>query len=621
MHPLIDFFGIKDFIPHGYCLSWSPILLWLHVVSDLLITFAYYSIPLTLVYFIHKRKDLPYPWMVALFAGFIIACGTTHLMSAITIWIPLYRLDGLIKAFTAIISIAWAALMLWVIPRILSLPSAAQLTAEIQRRNILEDQLGLFHSLFELTSDCVFMISPKEDFRFVYVNDAVCQHYGIERAQLLKSGITDLDTNVKNQTDIDALCEELKTKKGLLLKTVHRVAYDREVPVEISFNYLSYKGDEYIAGYFHDITERKLAEDKLQASALYARSLIETSLDPLVTISAEGKIMDVNQATIAVTGVEREQLIGSDFSDYFTNPDHARSGYQQVFSQGYLTDYPLAIRHGSGKVTEVLYNASVYRNAQGEVAGIFAAARDVTGIKRIEAELRQTNADLESFSYSVSHDLRAPLRAIDGFSNILREDYAVQLDAEGRRLFQVVSDNAKNMGQLIDDILFLSRASRHEMYINQIDIKALAQEVWDDLAADRTGRAIEFRLTDLPMAYADNSALRQVLQNLLGNAIKFTRGREPAIIEMGGTVEGKENIYFIRDNGAGFDMIYANKLFCLFQRLHSITEFEGTGVGLAIVKRFIIKHDGRIWAEGKPGEGATFWFTLPIQQHVEPKHE
>ena len=239
-------------------------------------------------------------------------------------------------------------------------------------------------------------------------------------------------------------------------------------------------------------------------------------------------------------------------------------------------------------------------------------------------KLEAANADLESFSYSVSHDLRAPLRAIDGFSTILREDYAAQLDAEGQRLFQVVSDNAKKMGQLIDDILFLSRASRHEMLINRIDIKALAQEVWDNLAADRTGRAIEFRLTDLPVAYADNTALRQVLQNLLGNAIKFTRGREPAIIEMGGTVEGKEAIYFVRDNGIGFDTIYVNKLFGLFQRLHSMTQFEGTGVGLAIVKRYIIKHGGRVWADGKPGEGATFWFTLPStinNQPAEPKHE
>ena len=240
------------------------------------------------------------------------------------------------------------------------------------------------------------------------------------------------------------------------------------------------------------------------------------------------------------------------------------------------------------------------------------------------ASLEAANADLESFSYSVSHDLRAPLRAIDGFCTILREDYAAQLDAEGQRLFQVVSDNAKKMSQLIEDILSLSRASRHEMLASLVDIKSLAQEVWDGSAADRIDRDIDFRLTDMPPTYADTVAMREVLQNLLDNAIKFTRGRKPAIIEMGGAVEGEENIYFVRDNGVGFDTIYTNKLFCLFQRLHSMSEFDGTGVGLAIVKRFIVKHGGRVWAEGKLGEGATFWFTLPSKfniQHTETHHE
>ncbi len=193
MQLLLDLFSSKDLIQHGYCLSWSPVLLWLHVISDLLITLAYYSIPLTLVYFIRQCKDLPYPWMAVLFAGFIAACGTTHLLSAITIWIPLYWLDGWIKGFTAIISVVTAVLMLWVTPRILFLPSATELKAEIQQRKRIEDQLRLFHSLFELTLDCVFMISPKQDFSFVFVNDAVCRHYdygarGVAEMALIRLG-------------------------------------------------------------------------------------------------------------------------------------------------------------------------------------------------------------------------------------------------------------------------------------------------------------------------------------------------------------------------------------------------------------------------------------------------
>lgn len=229
------------------------------------------------------------------------------------------------------------------------------------------------------------------------------------------------------------------------------------------------------------------------------------------------------------------------------------------------------------------------------------------------AQLQTANADMEGFSYSVSHDLRAPLRAIDGFASMLREDYAARLDAEGQRLLQVVSDNAKKMGQLIDDILAFSRAGRLELQQSRLDMNALVQQVWHDLEPQRGGRAIELKLADLPAASGDPAAMRQVLQNLLANALKFTRPRATVLIEVAGRSEAEENVYSIRDNGVGFDMAYYNKLYGLFQRLHGMEEFEGTGVGLAIVKRFITKHGGRVWAEGKVGEGATFWFTLPAQ--------
>jgi len=237
-----------------------------------------------------------------------------------------------------------------------------------------------------------------------------------------------------------------------------------------------------------------------------------------------------------------------------------------------------------------------------------------TRVRERTAQLETANADLESFSYSVSHDLRAPLRAIDGFVAILREDYAPRLDDEGKRLFQVVSDNAKKMGQLIDDILAFSRAGRLDLQVTDIDMNALAREVWQGLESQRAGRTVEFRLLDLPMACGDPAAMRQVWQNLLSNALKFSRGRELALIELGCEVSNTENAYYVRDNGAGFDMDYIGKLFSLFQRLHGMDEFEGTGVGLAIVKRFVVKHGGRVWAEGKRGEGATFWFALPLAE-------
>ena len=213
-------------------------------------------------------------------------------------------------------------------------------------------------------------------------------------------------------------------------------------------------------------------------------------------------------------------------------------------------------------------------------------------VQRRTAQLETANKDLEGFSYSVSHDLRAPLRAIDGFSLILLEDYHDKLDDEGKRLLNVVRDNTKKMGQLIDDILQFSRAGRTELARVEINMGTLVQTVWQELAP--TTRQIRFELGSLPDVCADRSALAQVMTNLLSNAIKFTVNRDQALIEVGGNTKDNETIYYVRDNGAGFDMQYVDKLFGVFQRLHGMDEFEGTGIGLAIVKRIISKHGGRL---------------------------
>jgi PAS domain S-box-containing protein len=379
-------------------------------------------------------------------------------------------------------------------------------------------------------------------------------------------------------------------------------------------------------------TRRRQAEAQLHTASRYARNLLEVSLDALVTISAEGKVTDVNEAAIKVTGIPREQLVGTDFSDYFTEPEQAREGYRQVFNQGFVTDYPLTIRHQDGHLTDVLYNSSVYRDAQGNVLGVFAAARDITGRKRAEAEIHRLNAELEqrvinrtaqleaavkeleSFSYSVSHDLRTPLRAIDGFSRILLEDHRDQLDDEGKRLLNVVRDNTSKMSHLIDDILHFARMGRLELALTDIDMEALAREVLEDLRPTLEGRNVKVDIGVLPPVRGDRNMYRQVFVNLIANAIKFTRPREVATIEIAATAGESEHVYFVRDNGVGFDMQYVDKLFGVFQRLHGPEVFEGTGIGLAIVRRVITRHGGRAWAEGRLNEGATFYFALPAKE-------
>lgn len=236
-------------------------------------------------------------------------------------------------------------------------------------------------------------------------------------------------------------------------------------------------------------------------------------------------------------------------------------------------------------------------------------------LKTETIKLEDANNELEAFAYSVSHDLRVPLRAIDGFSRIVIEDYEDKLDEEGIRLLNIIRENTKKMGQLIDDILLLSRAGRQEMTISELDITSLAKNSYNEFNHDTEGRNIDFTVDNLPSTKGDRALLTQVLTNLIGNAIKFTREKENAHIEVGFKEDKDNNIYYVKDNGAGFDMKYYDKLFGLFQRLHSQEEFEGTGVGLSIVQRIISRHGGRVWGEGEVGKGATIYFSIPKKGH------
>jgi PAS domain S-box-containing protein len=392
-----------------------------------------------------------------------------------------------------------------------------------------------------------------------------------------------------------------------------------------------------------DITEAKRAKEGLEKANAYNRSLLEASLDPLVTISPNGKITDVNSAAEKVTGRSREELVGADFSDCFTDPEKARLGYQQVFKEGLVQDYELEVRRRDGSTTPVLYNASVYRDESGEAVGVFAAARDITTRKRAEEEVRRlneeleqrvrlrtaqleaSNKELESFSYSVSHDLRAPLRAMDGFSRILLEEYRPQLPSNAQRYLDFVRDGASHMGNLIDGLLALSRLGRQELKRRPVEVTEIVKQSRDDLLTEVEGSAAEFVVRSLPSCDADPLLLRQVFVNLLSNALKFSRNREKVRIEVGAlkaheAAKGREPllrlldpdswVYYVRDNGVGFDMRYADKLFGVFQRLHRQEEFKGTGIGLATVQQIIHRHGGQVWAEAEVEKGATFYFTL-----------
>ncbi|MGB2676872.1 MAG: ATP-binding protein [Candidatus Acidiferrum sp.] len=364
-----------------------------------------------------------------------------------------------------------------------------------------------------------------------------------------------------------------------------------------------------------DTTDRKrrTAEEQAQRASLYARSLFDASLDPLVTISRKGKITDVNTATEQFTSMCREQLIGSDFSEHFTEPEKARQGCQQAFEQGTVRDYPLAIRDKAGRTTDVLYNATVYKNPAGEIEGIFAAAREISERKRFEEELKRSNAELQQFAYVASHDLQEPLRMVASYAQLLAQRYLGKLDSDADEFIGFAVDGAKRMQNLIEDLLAYSRVGTREKEPRLCESEQIARSALKNLsvAVEESGTSIE--IADLPEIKCDALQLETVFQNLIANAIKFRSKGKPCVIQISARQEGQNWIFWVEDNGIGIEPRHFERIFQVFQRLCTREEYPGNGIGLAICKKIVERHHGRIWLESQAGAGTTFYFTIPVR--------
>jgi PAS domain S-box-containing protein len=786
----------SDFLPHGTCYLWDPRIIWLHVISDGLITISYYCIPIALIYLVQKRRDLPFNWIFWMFGLFILGCGTTHLMEVWTVWHGSYLLSGVVKAFTAAISVVTAVMLIPLLPKVVALPAPhqlhvinekldqqivqriqrerelVQLTQELETRvqkrtselesinESLEREVALgmttqqalrasqsrLSSVIESAMDAILTIDESQ--RIVLFNRAAEKMFACNAREVLgqslnrfiperfraahlqhmhrfsQTGVTSRTMGALNQLwarrsdgtefPIEASISQTETDgrklftvilrdvterkqaeaRNLLMATIVDSSHDAIVSKDLSGRILSWnKGAEQIYGYteaeivgksvdlivpanqLDEVNQamREVAEGKLVTRDETTRvrkdgTLLTVSLILSPMRDAEGKIIGISSIAHDITERKRDEralreltqaldlapVLVRDIKDRIVMWNHGSEnfyGFSKAEALGAVshtllrTQFPeplpqieeqllregswegeLVHRRNDGSEVVVGSQWALYRDAEGHPLRIVETNTDLTARKIAERELRElnftlekrveertsdlqaSNKELEAFTYSVSHDLRAPLRHIVGFSKMLSETCGGSLPDEGKHYLQRIQDGTHRMGMLVDDLLNLTRIGRQELKLQVVNLDAIVKDVLADLALDTTSRDIDWKIGNLPQVKGDPALLKVVFQNLLANAVKYTRTRAQAVIE----VAAGPNALYIRDNGVGFDMKYADKLFGVFQRLHRTEDFEGTGVGLATVQRIVQKHGGHIWADAELDKGATFYMSLGI---------
>ncbi len=516
-------------------------------------------------------------------------------------------------------------------------PAGQVIVADITDRKkaiqALQESQALYHSFVEHIPAGVFRKDSKG--RFIFVNDEFCGLKELEKDEILGKTPQEIVVNTPlsktSRQNYFAVGSEhhdeiMRTGKPIEIEEVYTHPDGTKQYLQVVISPVLSADGKVIGsqGIQFDITDRKKAELALKESELRYHTFINESLDMIFIKDDQFRYLAVNDSMARFFGRAKEEIINKTdqelAGELTMNPClssdiktlQATTSFtveEKIGDRIYeTTKFPMSFQGGERAIGGIIRDITDRKMAEDEIIKLNAELEQ--RVVERTAQLEAANKELEAFSYSVSHDLRAPLRALDGFARILVEDYGATLDAEAGRLLQVITDNAKRMGMLIDDLLSFSRISRQELKFIKINMQVLSQSVYLELVPDADKCTIKFLLSPIPEAYGDPSMVKQVWMNLIGNAIKFTSQKPNRRIEIGYKTEDSVTVYYVKDNGAGFDMAYYDKLFGMFQRLHSINDFEGTGVGLAIVQRIVNRLNGRIWAEGKVGEGATFYFTL-----------
>lgn len=648
-----------EFMPHGMCYMWNPATLWANVLGDGFTALAYFLIPGLLIYFVNKRPDIEMKGVFFGFAAFIISCGLVHVLTMVNVWIPLYNLTGAAKILMAVVSLGTVALLYIKMPEALELPTPAilekvneQLREEIRENEELRKELEAQKK--ELSKTVNLLMETQETARIgsweVDVNEMTCYWsdmvYAIHEVETgtpiaVEDGISYYREDFQPIIE-KAVNEGIEQNKGWDEECVLVTAKGNEIWVRaIGYPVFEEGKVSRLRGLFMDIDSQKRSQLQREVDAEQLRTFIKQAPTAIAMFDKDMKYLVASNQWYKDYGLEGEEIIYRSHYELFPNildmPEwldfHKRAQSGEVLEKD--RDYYV---HEDGSEQWIKWKLTPWFLNQQEQGGIIMYTEDVTAKVKYEEWLQETNTKLESevahrtrdlslanneleaFSYSVSHDLRAPLRAIHGFSGILLEDYSEALDREGVRLLNVVKANSVKMGRLIDDILAFSRLGRKDIKNEVIDMNWMVKVVVREISRSYEDDHYEVETGDLPKVSGDLTMIQQVLYNLISNAFKYSSKNALIRISIQAEVADDEVQFSIRDNGTGFDMEYYDKLFGVFQRLHSNDDYEGTGVGLAIVKRTIEKHGGKIWAESEPGKGATFYFTLNKAKEVNPEN-
>lgn len=499
-----------------------------------------------------------------------------------------------------------------------------QLTREVQERQRAQSSLAAVEIARQYEKSIVDtiphpLVTLSSDRRIRSANRTFLELFRVAEHDIMDQPLTEIAGGALGSPRVHQLLSELFPVRAGSLVTDIQVVVDtpalgrRTMLVNARKMYRPGNHTDTVLLALEDVTERLQAAEMLERRAL----LLEWMSEAVIAGDLEFRIHEWNPAAERLFGWTATEARGRRIEELLEVRGANRDDARDKIRAGDMTRLSVRMKDRHGRWLDV-EASSMPVKLDGVTTGFVSVLHDVTERRRLEQEafqrvheLQIANRELESFSYSVSHDLRAPVRAIAGFARLLEEDHGAALDAEGLRLLEVVRRNAQRMGLLIDDLLAFARTGRQAITREHVDMETLAREAADEACRAEAERDFDVRIGHLPAAAADKSLLAQVWQNLLTNAVKYSRGRSPAIIEVDGEVTGDEVAYQVRDNGVGFDMRHAGKLFGVFERLHTPSQFEGTGVGLALVDRIIRRHGGRVWAEAEPDKGATFHFSLP----------